>query len=132
MLVIDSSVWIDYLCQRPTPETDLLDALLAKRQIGVGDLILAEVLQGFRIQSEYEAAKRELLSFPLVPMGGKDNALAAAEYYRALRRCGITVRGLVDCLIAAAVITGGHILLHSDRDFDHFERHLGLRVLHPS
>ncbi len=109
----------------------MLGGILSTHLIGVGDLILAEVLQGFRRQRDYEAARRELLGFALVPMAGRDNALAAADYYRHLRSRGVTVRGLVDCLIAAAVIAGDHILLHNDRDFDHFERHLGLQVLHP-
>jgi predicted nucleic acid-binding protein len=132
MIVVDSSVWIDYLCTASTPETDYLNDILGSRPIGVGDLILAEVLQGFRIQREYDAARRELLEFPLVLMGGRDNAIAAANHYRHLRSQGITIRGRVDCLIAAAVIAGDHILLHNDRDFDHFERHFGLQVLHPS
>jgi predicted nucleic acid-binding protein len=132
MIVVDSSVWIDYLCTGSTPETDYLNDILGSRPIGVGDLILAEVLQGFRIQREYDAARRELLEFPLVLMGGRDNAIAAANHYRHLRSQGITIRGLVDCLIAAAVIAGDHILLHNDRHFDHFERHFGLQVLHPS
>jgi predicted nucleic acid-binding protein len=82
MIVVDSSVWIDYLCTASTPETDYLNDILGSRPIGVGDLILAEVLQGFRIQREYDAARRELLEFPLVLMGGRDNAIAAANHYR--------------------------------------------------
>jgi predicted nucleic acid-binding protein len=132
MIVVDTSVWIDYLRGTSTPQSDCLNSLLGNRLIGVGDIILAEVLQGLRRQRDYEATKRELLTFPLVLMGGRENALAAADYYRYLRSRGLTVRGLVDCLIAAAVIAGDHLLLHSDHDFDHFERHLGLRVLYPS
>lgn len=131
LLMVDSSVWIAYFNGNDTPEAQLLDEALTHRRIGIGDLILAEVLQGFSDSREYEQAKAELVRFEIIEMGGQDNVLAAVDCYRWLRRRGVTVRGLIDCLIAASAIRGGHTLLHNDRDFDQFEKHLGLRVMHP-
>jgi predicted nucleic acid-binding protein len=130
MWIVDSSVWIDYFGGKVTPQTDLLHGALGWQAIGLGDIILCEVLQGYRRQQDFDAARRALLQFPVYSIGGTEIALKSAESYRTLRRQGITVRKTIDCLIAAFVIERGFTLLHSDRDFDPFEKHLGLRVAH--
>lgn len=131
MLLVDSSVWIDYFNGAITPETDYLHAALAQREILVGDIILAEVLQGFRSDADFEAAQRALGRFRQVTMLDLGLAVQSARHYRALRKLGITVRKTIDCFIATYAIAHGHELLHADGDFDPFEAHLGLRVLHP-
>lgn len=128
MWIVDSSVWIDYFGGKITTQTDLLDAALDWQEIALGDIVLCEVLQGYRRQQDFEAARRALLHFPIYTMVGTEIALKSAENYRTLRRQGITVRKTIDCLIATFVIEQEFTLLHSDRDFDHFERHLGLQV----
>lgn len=130
-LLVDSSVWIDYFNGGPTPEADLLDRSLGRRSIVVGDLILAEVLQGFGREADYRAARESLLRFPIVELAGKEIALASAGNYRKLREQGVTVRKTIDCLIASACLYLGLALLHADRDLDPFEKHLGLVVVHP-
>jgi len=129
MWIVDSSVWIDYFGGRLTPQADLLHAALGQQAIGVGDIILCEVLQGYGRQQDFDAARQALLQFPVYIIGGIDIALKSAENYRLLRRRGITVRKTIDCLIATFVIERGFSLLHSDRDFDAFEDHLGLHVV---
>jgi len=130
MWIVDSSVWIDYFNGAITPKTDILDGVLGQREIGLGDIILSEVLQGYRNQNEFEAARQALLQFPIYVVGGVDIALKSAENFRLLRRKGITVRKTIDCLIATFVIENDFSLLHDDRDFDQFEKHLGLNVVH--
>ena len=129
MWIVDSSVWIDYFNGEITPQTDLLHATLGRRSIGLGDIILCEVLQGYRRQRDFETARQALLRFPVYTIGGTEIALKSAEHYRFLRRQGITVRKTVDCLIATFVLENGFSLLHNDRDFDAFETHLGLGVI---
>jgi predicted nucleic acid-binding protein len=131
MLLIDSSVWIDYFNGIATPQTDTLHAALPAREILVGDIILAEVLQGFRSDADFEAALHALGRFRQVRMLDADLAVQSARHYRTLRRLGVTVRKTIDCFIATYAIANGHELLHSDADFDPFEAHLGLRVIHP-
>jgi hypothetical protein len=131
MLLVDSSVWIDYFRGATTPQTDYLNAILTQREILVGDIILAEVLQGFRSDTDFEDARRALSRFHQVRMLDTDLALQSARYYRALRKLGITVRKTIDCFIATYAIAHRHDLLHSDGDFDPFEAHLGLQVVHP-
>jgi predicted nucleic acid-binding protein len=128
VLIVDSSVWIDYFNGEATPQTDLLDAALAHQEIGLGDIILTEVLQGFSREQDFVIARDALLRFPVFTIGGLEIALKSAENFRWLRRRGITVRKTVDCLIATFVIENGFSLLHSDRDFDAFETHLSLDV----
>ena len=128
MWLVDSSVWIDYFGGTVTPQTDLLDAAVGQQAIGLGDIILCEVLQGYRSERDYEAARQALFQFPIHTIGGWEIAFKSAENYRALRRRGITVRKTVDCLIATFAIERGFSLLHSDRDFDAFETHLGLAI----
>lgn len=129
MIVVDSSVWIDYLRDRRTEQARQFDALLGREPILVGDVILCEVLQGVR--NETEAARTEALlrGFRIAQMLDADLAVAAAANYRRLRSLGVTVRKTVDLIIGTFCIERGHDLLHDDRDFAHMERHLGLRVL---
>lgn len=129
MWIVDSSVWIHYFNGVITPQTDLLHKALGQRAIGLGDVILCEVLQGYRHQADFEAARDALLRFPIHPIGGVQLALKSAENFRLLRRKGITVRKTIDCLIATFVIENGFSLLHDDRDFVPFEQHLGLDVV---
>ncbi len=129
MVIVDSSVWIDYFADRPTPQVEALDQLLGHEEVGTGDLMVVELLWGARLDRDFQRLHSQLLDFEIFPMGGTDLAIAAAQNFRALRRKGLTVRGAVDCLIATFCIENDHILLHNDRDFEPFEKHLGLRVL---
>ena len=129
MWIVDSSVWIDYFGGKITSQTDLLHTTLGQHAIGLGDIILCEVLQGYRLQRNFEAARQALLQFPIYTIGGTEIALKSAANYRFLRQQGFTVRKTVDCLIATFVIERGFSLLHNDRDFDAFETHLGLDVV---
>lgn len=130
MWIVDASVWIDYFGGQITPQTDLLHAALGHHAIGLADITLCEVLQGYRHQQDFEAAKQALLQFEIYAIGGTEMAIKSAQAYRELRRRGVTVRKTIDCLIATFVIDSGLALLHSDRDFDPFERYLGLDVVH--
>jgi predicted nucleic acid-binding protein len=129
-LLVDSSVWIDYFNGVISKQTDHLDNAVGKQPILVGDLILSEVLQGFRQQRDFEKARNALLKFPVAEMVGRRIALQSAVNYRQLRAKGITVRKTIDCIIATFCIEEHHLLLHTDRDFDPFETHLGLQVVH--
>jgi predicted nucleic acid-binding protein len=129
LILVDSSVWIDYFNGAPTPQTDKLYALLGHVPLAIGDLILTEVLQGFDDDRVFATATKLLTSLTVVEIGGSEIALAAAKNFRALRKLGITVRKTMDTLIATRCIESGHDLLHSDRDFDPFAKHLGLRVV---
>lgn len=127
MIVVDSSVWIDYFNGLANPATDRLDALLGVEPVAVGDLILAEVLPGFRSEADHRTAKRLMQSLAVLPMVGETIALKCADNYRALRKRGITVRRTIDALIATYCIENGCALLFQDRDFVPFVRHLGLQ-----
>ena len=129
MILVDSSVWIDYFRGTATTQTDKLEALLGNEALAIGDLILTEVLQGFAVQREFNEARRLMGSLAFVVLGGDDVAIGAANNYRKLRTLGITVRQTIDTVIATRCIVSGYQLLHDDRDFDAFERHLGLRCV---
>ena len=129
MWIVDSSVWIDYFNGVVTPQTDLLDAALGRRELGVGDIILCEVLQGFRRQRDFDRARTALLRLPVFTLGGVELAIRSAQNYRDLRGRGITIRRTLDCLIATFVIAQGFSLLHSDQDFAPFEQYFGLEVV---
>ena len=120
-------MWIDYFKGAITPQTDTLDSLLGSEPLAIGDLILAEVLQGFVDEGEFERARTLLTSLTVVNLGGKEIAIQAARYFRVLRRLGVTVRKTIDSIIATRCIVSDYDLLHSDRDFDPFVKHLGLR-----
>jgi predicted nucleic acid-binding protein len=130
VVIVDTTVWVDYFRGIRNPETDWVDREADKRRIGLTDLILCEVLQGVRTEREFRMTLAELLKFELFQAGGLDLAIAAAKNFRSIRQKGQTVRKMVDCLIATFCLTNGHILLHRDRDFDAFEQNLGLPVLH--
>jgi predicted nucleic acid-binding protein len=127
LIVVDSSVWIDYFNGKATAATGTLDALLGVESLAVGDLILTEVLQGFRRDEDYKTAKMLMTSLTVLEMLGQRNALKCAEYYRALRKRGVTVRRTVDVVIATFCIQKKLPLLFQDNDFLPFVQHLGLR-----
>ena len=128
-ILVDSSVWIDYFNGTDSPATNFLDQSLGRKSLLVGDLILVEVLQGYRRDKDFEAAKTALLRFPVVRISSPELALESAQSYRWLRRQGITIRNTVDCLIATYCIENQHRLLSPDRDFSPFEKELGLRLV---
>lgn len=129
MILVDSSVWIDYFRGRTTSQTDLLEGLLDTQELGIGDLNFIEVLQGCRIEKQFNEVRRLLGRLELVVLGGPDVVVAAARNDLKLRQLGVTVRGTIDVALATRCIVDGHTLLHSDRDFDAFERHLGLKCV---
>ncbi len=131
MIIVDTTVWIDYFGGRATRHVEYLDRELGRRRFGLLDLILCEVLQGVRDEPASERVVRDLRVFEILSSGGEEQVLAAALHYRALRRQGITVRKTIDCWIATFCVRQGHSLLHQDADFDPFEKFLGLSVVHP-
>jgi predicted nucleic acid-binding protein len=131
MVIVDTTVWIDYLNGVQTSQIDWLDAEIERQRLGLTDIILCEVLQGVKDEENAAETQRELLKFKIMPMGGIDLVVASAQNYRKLRARGRTVRKTIDCLIATFCLTNGHTLLHNDRDFDPFEEILGLWVIHP-
>ena len=132
MILVDSSVWIDYFRDTVTPQVERLASLLNEQALAIGDLVLTEVLQGCRLDREFNEVRRLFSRLQLVTLGGPDVAVQAASNYRKLRALGVTVRGTVDVVQATRCIVSGHQLLHSDRDYDGFERHLGLRSVFSS
>jgi predicted nucleic acid-binding protein len=130
MVIVDTTVWIDYLRGTDNAETKWLDRELQLRRLGLTDLILCEVLQGLREQKTFERVRAELLQLEVFDSGGSDIAIAAAENYRALRERGYTIYKTIDCLIATFCLEFEHQLLHRDHDFDSFEKVLGLKVVH--
>lgn len=131
MLIVDSSVWVDFFAGRETEQVRRLRALRPYGRVATGDLMVCEVLQGVRRGArEFEGIRRALLETTVLQVADPTIAVAAAQNYRQLRRRGITVRGTIDCLIATFCIEKGHVLLHNDRDFHPFEKQLGLKVLH--
>lgn len=129
MILVDSSVWIDFFRNRPSVQAEWLDRNLGIESLVVGDLILAEVLRGFRDDRGFNEARRMLARLSQVTLGGEDIAVESARNFRRLRARGVTVRGTVDVIIATRCLSEGFRLLHSDRDFDAFEEHLGLQVV---
>ena len=129
MILVDSSVWIDYFRGTITAQTDKLDNLLGHEPLAIGDLILTEVLQGFADERDFNRARKMLTALTIVELGGQEIAIQAARNFRALRDLGVTVRKTNGTVIATRCIESGYELLHSDRDFDPFSKHLGLRVL---
>lgn len=127
MILVDSSVWVDYFNGAAGREADLLDGFLGREPVAMGDLVLAEVLQGFRDDAAFRAARRLLRGLPVYDMLGEARALKVAHNYRALRKRGITVRKTTDAVIATFCIEQRMPLLYSDRDFEPFVAHLGLK-----
>jgi predicted nucleic acid-binding protein len=129
LILVDSSVWIDYFKGTVTAQAEKLDSLLGHEPLAIGDLILTEVLQGFADQRDFDAARKMLTSLMIVELGGLEVAIQAAENFRTLRKRGVTVRKTINTVIATRCIEDGYDLLHNDRDFDPFARYLGLKVV---
>lgn len=131
MVIVDTTIWVDYLKGAQTPHTTWLDEQIEQQRLGLTDLILCEVLQGIRDEERAAEVLSELLKFEILTTGGIAFAVAAARNYRILRTRGRTVRKTIDCLIATFCLVNNHELIHDDHDFDHFEQVLNLRVIHP-
>jgi predicted nucleic acid-binding protein len=131
VVVVDTSVLIDYFNDRITPHTLWLEREMDLVRIGITSLTVCEVLQGIREEDEFVETKEALEQFEIIEAGGWTLAVASARNFKALRKRGITIRNTIDCLIATSCIKGGHTLLHNDHDFDGFEKHLGLQVVYP-
>ena len=128
MIFVDSSIWIDFLRDVDSVGTSLLDRLIGRRMLATGDLVLAEVLQGTDSERAFDQALTTLRTTKIIGVADSATAIQAARNYRTLRALGITVRKTIDTLIATRCIMDGHELLHSDRDFDPFVEHLGLKT----
>jgi hypothetical protein len=126
VILVDSSVWIDYFRGVRTPQSDRLDTLLGTEPLATGDIVLTEVLQGFSLERDFNNALRLLTSLSIVDIAGHEVAVQAARNFGLLRAQGVTVRKTIDTLIATRCIISDHALLYSDRDFDPFVAHLGL------
>ncbi len=131
MVIVDTTAWIDYLRGTESAEALWLHRELTRQRLGLTDLILCEVLQGIRDQADFVKVREHLLKFHIFQNGGRELAITAAQNYRSLRGQGHTIRRTIDCLIATFCLEAGHTLLHRDRDFDVFEKALGLKVVHP-
>ncbi len=131
MIIVDTTVWVDYLRGTSSPHAEWLDRNLVAERLGLTDLILCEVLQGVVNDAHCDAVQKELQRFEVYETGTIELAIEAAKNYRRLRAAGRTVRKTIDCLIATFCLVEGHALLHNDRDYDLFEERLGLRVVHP-
>lgn len=129
MTIVDSSVWVDYFNGRITRETELLNQLLGQEPLGIFDVILTEVLQGFSVDADFRSANLALNTLTFYSTGEKSHSIQCAENYRLLRKKGVTIRKTIDVIIATNCIEYGFPLLHADRDFEPFVLHLGLRVL---
>ena len=131
MILVDSSIWVDYFNGDKTAKTDWLDSALGNTPIIIGDLILTEVLRGFQSDGDFKIARGLLLRIPFMPMGGQDLALESAMNYRFLRGKGVTVRKTIDVMIGTFCIHYQLPLLHDDRDFDPMVKFLGLNIIDP-
>ena len=131
MVIIDTSVLIDYFADRPTPHVHWLNQQVLSQRLGITSLIQMEVLQGIRGDRLFTETQAALDAFMVFEIGSSETAIASAENFRVLRKRGITIRSSIDCFIATFCMQHQHALLHNDRDFDAFEKHLGLRVVHP-
>ena len=131
MTIVDTSVWVDYLTNQSNAHTEWLDRMVGSLSLGLTDLILCELLQGIRHDSKVGLVQTRLGQMELFETCGEELAVASASNCRKLRAKGHTVRTTVDCLVATLCIENGYRLLHRDRDFNVFEQHLGLQVVHP-
>jgi len=129
MVIVDTTVWVDYFRGVKHPQSLWLETESQRRRLGLTDLILSEVLQGIREDQEFLKVQAELSKFEVFTTGGIDLAIRSAENFRKLRKKGFTIRRVADCWIATFCIREGHELLHRDRDFDPFESEMGLRVV---
>jgi predicted nucleic acid-binding protein len=131
MIIVDTTVWIDYLGEISNAHTRWLERELSQQRLGLTDLVLYEVLQGIQGDAGFAKVRRDLSKFEVFETGGEEIAVACAQNYRALRKAGYTVRKTIDCLISTFCLSANHSLLHRDHDFDPFEEQLGLKVIHP-
>jgi predicted nucleic acid-binding protein len=131
VIIVDTSVWVDYLTGVRTPETEWLDQQLARQPLGLLDVMVCEILQGLSTDADAARVLRDLRRLEIFATGGIELAVSAAQHDRTLRAHGRTIRKTIDCLIATFCLREGHSLLHCDRDFDPFEQLLGLSVVHP-
>jgi predicted nucleic acid-binding protein len=129
VIVVDTTVWVDFFRRNDTPQTAKLRALIGRGLILVGDLVLVEVLLGLRDDAQAERVEQMLRLHMVEPMLSPEMAPRVAANYRFLRSKGITIRKTIDMIIGTFCIAGGHALLHSDRDYDPMRQHLGLRIL---
>jgi predicted nucleic acid-binding protein len=127
LIFVDSSIWIDYFNGKKTIETNKLDNLLGQESIALGDIVLIEVLQGFRHDKDYKIAKELLTSLTVFELCGNELAIKSADNFRFLRKKGLTIRKTIDVLIATFCIEKDIPLLHSDKDFNPFHQYLRLR-----
>jgi len=132
MVIVDTSVLIDYFGDFSNPQTEWLDRQTSLQRLGITNLILTEVLQGTRVDSRFIAMVSALSQYTIFETGTRELAIQSALNYRVLRGLGVTVRNTIDCLIATFCIEEGHTLLHKDSDFDYFAQHLGLLVVDTS
>jgi predicted nucleic acid-binding protein len=132
MVIVDTSVLIDYFGDFSTPQAEWLDQQTSIQRMGITSLILTEVLQGIREERRFAATLSELSRFAIFETGSRELAIQSAMNYRTLRGLGVTIRSTIDCLIATFCIEEGHRLLHHDSDFDYFKQHLGLVVVDTS
>jgi predicted nucleic acid-binding protein len=131
MVVVDTTVWIDYLRRLRNKETEYLDREVDRQRFGLTDLILCETLQAVEDENTFTRVLRELCNFEVFETGSQELAIEAGRNFGNLRRRGRAVRKTIDCLTATFCLRHGHSLLHLDRDYDHFEDFLGLTVIHP-
>jgi predicted nucleic acid-binding protein len=129
MILVDSSVWIDYFNGKVTDKTNWLDSALGAKEIIVGDIVLTEVLQGFQNDNDFRTAQNLLLEFPCMEMVGQELAVKSAMNYRYLRKQGVTVRKTIDVMIGTFCIYYRFSLLHDDRDFEPMEKYLKLKTI---
>ncbi|MEQ9105727.1 MAG: PIN domain nuclease [Rhodothermales bacterium] len=127
MIIVDTSVWVDFFNGRPTRECDVLESILGVEPVGIGDIILVEILQGIRSDTDYRKTKSRLASLTTFDMLGASRAVQCANYFRMLRKKGITIRKTADVIIAGFCIENGFPLLYSDRDFQPFVQRFGLK-----
>lgn len=129
MILVDSSVWIDYFNGKVTGKTDWLDSAIGDKEIIVGDIILTEILQGFQNDNDFRAAQKLLSDFPFMEMSGQDLAIKSALNYRFLRKNGVTVWKTIDVMIGTFCVHYHFALLHDDRDFEPMEKFLKLKTI---
>jgi len=130
MVIVDTTVWIDYLGGYQTAHPGCLEREMTKQRLGITDLILCEILQGIREDLLFDLTRNELLKFKIFSSGGTEMAIAAAQNFRTLRAKCFTIRKTIDCWRATFCLLNGHILLQNDRDYELFETELGLQVVH--
>jgi len=129
VIVVDTSVWVDVLNERRTPQAQsCVELIEGGEPIALTEIVITEILQGLRSDREARLVERHLRAFPILRLDGLDDFVLAADLYRTARRAGVTIRKTLDCLIAAPCIRTGAPLLHSDADFDKLASCTSLRI----